>query len=60
METDDFQSFWVKEQGLLSGSFSVGWAKAGISIVMDPDDWGICAWLGPLTQVSFKPLRVLA
>ena len=39
METDDFQSFWVKEQGLLSGSFSVGWAKAG-------------AWLGPLLDPS--------
>ena len=26
---------------VLSGSFSVGWAKAGIAIVRDPDDWGM-------------------
>ena len=36
---------------ILSGSFSVGWAKAGIAIVRDPDDR---AWLGLLTKVHPK------
>ena len=31
----------------LSGSFSVGWAKAGIAIVRDPDDWGMVGTLDP-------------
>ena len=32
---------------ILSGSWSVGWAKAGIAIVRDPDDWGMVGTLDP-------------
>ena len=38
---NEFKSFSRK---YLSGSFSVGWAKAGIAIVRDPDEWGMAHW----------------
>ena len=41
---NEFKSFSRK---YLSGSFSVGWAKAGIAIVRDPDDWGMVVSLDP-------------
>ena len=38
----------------LSGSFSVGWAKAGIAIVRDPDDWGMVGTLEPSALYTSK------
>ena len=41
----NIKDYWLLRG--LSGSFSVGWAKAGIAIVRNPDNWDIVGTLDP-------------
>ena len=49
MQTDERKKISEKQalRKQSYGSFSVGWAKAGIAIVRDPDDWGMVGTLDP-------------